>query len=114
MPVEPGIVDTNVLVYALDADSPQHAQSRALLAAAREGSATLYVIPQILCEFYSIVTNARRVRTPRAPAEAVSAISSLLAFLHVLSVPAHTIDLCDAEGPDLIGERYLRSGPCCR
>ena len=24
MSVEPGIVDTNVLVYALDADAPQH------------------------------------------------------------------------------------------
>jgi predicted nucleic acid-binding protein len=29
MSVEPGIVDTNVLVYALDADAPQHAAARA-------------------------------------------------------------------------------------
>ena len=29
MPVKPGVVDTNVLVYALDADAPQHAASRA-------------------------------------------------------------------------------------
>jgi hypothetical protein len=28
--VDPGIVDTNVLVYALDADAPQHATARAL------------------------------------------------------------------------------------
>jgi hypothetical protein len=35
MSVEPGIVDTNVLVYALDADAPQHAAARALLDAAR-------------------------------------------------------------------------------
>ena len=61
MPVEPGLVDTNVLVYALDADAPHHAVARALLEAAREGSSSLYVTPQILCEFYSIVTNARRV-----------------------------------------------------
>jgi predicted nucleic acid-binding protein len=31
MSVEPGIVDTNVLVYALDADAPQHEAARALL-----------------------------------------------------------------------------------
>lgn len=89
MPVEPGIVDTNVLVYALDADAPQHAAARALLDAAREdAAATLFVTSQILCEFYSIVTNPRRVPKPRSAAEATAAISGLLAFVHVLSVPA--------------------------
>jgi predicted nucleic acid-binding protein len=64
MSVEPGVVDTNVLVYALDADAPQHAAARALLEAAREGSTTLYLTSQSLCEFYSIVTNPRRVSKP--------------------------------------------------
>ena len=93
MSVEPGIVDTNVLVYALDADAPQHAAARALLEAARaDAPAMLFVTSQILCEFYSIVTNPRRVTKPRTGAEAVAAISSLLAVLHVLPVPAHTVD----------------------
>jgi hypothetical protein len=93
MSVEPGIVDTNVLVYALDADAPQHAAARALLETARaDASATLFVTSQILCEFYSIVTNPRRVPKPRSAAEAMAAISSLLAFLHVLPVPAHAVD----------------------
>ena len=60
MSVEPGIIDANVLVYAMDADAPQHGASRALLEAARDTSVTLYVTTQILCEFYSIVTNAPR------------------------------------------------------
>jgi len=88
MSVEPGLIDANVLVYAMDADAPQHAASRALLDVARDTSATLYVTSQILCEFYSIVTNARRVPKPRSPADALSAISGLLAFLHVLPIPA--------------------------
>ena len=92
MSVEPGIVDTNVLVYALDADAPQHAAARALLDAARNASATLFVTSQILCEFYSIVTNPRRVPKPRAPADALTAISGFLAFLQVLPVPAHAVD----------------------
>ncbi len=92
MPVEPGLVDANVLVYALDADAPQHTSSRALLEAARNGSATLFVASQILCEFYSIVTNARRVSKPCPPADAIIAISSFLAFLRVLPVPAHTVE----------------------
>ena len=79
MPVEPGIVDANVLVYALDADAPQHGAARALLETARDdASTTLFVTSQILCEFYSIVTNARRVPKPRSPADALNAISGLL------------------------------------
>lgn len=34
MPVEPGVLDANILVYAFDVDAPQHAASRALLNAA--------------------------------------------------------------------------------
>jgi predicted nucleic acid-binding protein len=93
MSVEPGIVDTNVLVYALDADAPQHATARALLEAARDdASASPFVTSQILCEFYSVVTNPRRVPNPRSAAEATTAISGLLSFLHVLPVPARTVD----------------------
>ncbi len=87
MSIEPGIVDTNVLVDALDADAPQHEAARALLEGAREASTTLFVNSQILCEFYSIVTNSRRVSKPLPAADAVAAISGLLGFLLVLPVP---------------------------
>jgi predicted nucleic acid-binding protein len=92
MPIEPGVVDANVLIYAMDADARQHAASRALLEAARDPAVTLYVTSQILCEFYSVVTNARRVSKPRSPAEAIRAISGLLAILHVLPVPASAVE----------------------
>jgi len=61
MPIEPGVLDANVLVYAVNADAPQHSASRALLEQARDPSTTLYVTSQILCEFYSVITNPRRV-----------------------------------------------------
>jgi uncharacterized protein len=92
MSVEPGIIDANVLVYAMDADAPQHAASRALLDPARDSSTTLYVTFQILGEFYSVVTNPRRVPNPRSPEDALRAISGLLAFLHVLPVPARAVE----------------------
>ncbi len=92
IPVEPGVIDTNVLIYALDADSPNHQSSRALLQAAQDGSASLYVFSQILCEFYSIVTNARRVAKPRSSADAMNAIAGLLGFLQILPVPASTVE----------------------
>jgi toxin-antitoxin system PIN domain toxin len=93
MSVEPGGVDTNVLVYALDADAPQHAAARALLEAGRDPANTLYVTQQILGEFYAIVTNPRRVARPRPAAEAIAAISDLLAYVHVLPAPARAVDL---------------------
>jgi len=51
MQFEPGIVDANVLVYALDSMAPQHLSSRALLDQAHNGLTTLYVTSQVLCEF---------------------------------------------------------------
>jgi toxin-antitoxin system PIN domain toxin len=92
MSVESGIVDANVLVYAFDADAPQHLASRRLLDEGRSGGTTLYVTSQILCEFYSIVTNPRRVAKPRAATEAIAAIVGLLAFLHVLPIPARAVE----------------------
>ena len=79
MPVEPGILDANVLAYAVNADAPQHAVSRALLEAATDPSITLYVTSQILCELYSIITNPRRVAVVCSPTEALSTISAMQA-----------------------------------
>jgi predicted nucleic acid-binding protein len=106
MSPEPGLLDTNVLIYAMDADAPQHAASRALLEAARSGFTTLYVTSQILCEFYSVVTSARRVTKPISPDDAVRAISNLLAFLTVLPVPAATVE----TWLDLLRQHPVRGG----
>jgi uncharacterized protein len=92
MPVEPGVVDANVLVYAFDTKAHQHVASRTLLDAGRTGATTLYVTLQVLCEFYSIVTNARRVLKPRSSTDALAAISDILGFLRVLPVPVTAID----------------------
>jgi toxin-antitoxin system PIN domain toxin len=93
MLIEPGVVDANIFVYAINPDSPQHAPAQALLDAARDPSVTLYVTSQILCEFYSVITNRKRVAVPTSPADALEIISDLLALpgLHVLPAPAQTV-----------------------
>lgn len=93
MSVEPGVLDANVLIYAVNADAPQHAASRALLDAASDPSVTLYVTSQILCEFYSLITNPRRVAVVSSSAEALSIISAMLALpgLYVLPTPARAV-----------------------
>ena len=97
MSVEPGIVDANVLAYATNADVPNHAASRALLDAARDSSVTLYVTSQILCEFYSVITNPRRVAAPSSSAEALRIISALLVLpgIHILPSPASAVTALD-------------------
>ena len=58
MSLEPGVIDANVLIYAIASEAPQHVRSRALLDAARgDPSVWLYVTSQILCEFFAVVTN---------------------------------------------------------
>jgi predicted nucleic acid-binding protein len=93
MSVDPGVLDANVLAYAVDAEAPQHAASRALLDAAIDPSVTLYVTSQILCEFYSVITSPRRVRVVSSSAEALSIISAMLALpgLYVLPTPSRTV-----------------------
>jgi predicted nucleic acid-binding protein len=93
MSVEPGILDANVLAYAVNADAPQHAASRALLEAASDPSVTLYVTSQILCELYSVITSPRRVAAASSPSEALRIISALLALpgIQVLPIPARAV-----------------------
>jgi predicted nucleic acid-binding protein len=93
MSVEPGLVDANVLIYAMDKEAAQCEASRALLESARDPATTLYVTSQILCEFYSVVTNPRRVVAPCSSSEALLAISALLAFpgIRVLPTPRDAI-----------------------
>jgi len=93
MSPEPGVLDANVLAYAIDVNAPQRAASRALLEAAGDPSVTFYVKSQILCELYSVITNPRRVAVVSSPTEAVGIISAMLALpgLQVLPTPARAV-----------------------
>jgi toxin-antitoxin system PIN domain toxin len=93
MSVEPGVVDANVLVYAVNSAAPQHAASRALLDAALNPAVSLYVTSQIICEFYSLVTNPKRIALAWSSNEAVQIISELLASpgLKVLPAPVQAV-----------------------
>jgi len=90
MPLEPGVIDANILIYAVNTDAPQHAVSRRLLEAALEPTVTLYVTPQILCEFYSVITNPKRIATAFTAAQATQIIIDLLELpgLRILATPA--------------------------
>ena len=91
--VEPGVLDANVLAYAINADTAEHVAARTLLEAARDPSTRLYVTSQILCEFYSIITNVHRFPKVVSPAEAVRILSTILALpgLQILPMPSQVV-----------------------
>lgn len=84
------VVDTNVLVYAADEDSPFHAPCHSWLERQRERAEAWYTTWSILYEFLRVTTHPRVMRRPwKAPA-AWKFVASLLASpgLGVL-VPTH-------------------------
>ena len=77
---EPSLVDTNVLVYSASPSALQHEASRALL----ESEIQLCITPQVLAEFYAVVTNPRRVTVPFSATEARAFIEELISRLEIL------------------------------
>ena len=77
------VIDTNVLVYAADESSEFHEASRAL----RDDEAVaLAVTPQILMEFYAIITDPRRVASPRSGEEARAEIEKYANSSHIMTL----------------------------
>jgi predicted nucleic acid-binding protein len=81
------LLDTNVLVYSLFPTAPQHTDSRALAEKAKDSQAGLCVFPQILAEFFAVVTNPKRVSPAKTPEEALQAIEQFLALPGLTLLP---------------------------
>jgi predicted nucleic acid-binding protein len=64
------LLDTNILVYAADTTAEFHQPARELRDHGIRGELPLAVSPQILMEFFAVITNPRRVQQPRSPEEA--------------------------------------------
>lgn len=82
---ERGLLDTNVLVFAHDAQSPRYKAARALCNRGLAGELTLCLTPQVLMEFYAVVTNPARVTTPRTSEEALREVEALQTAFELLA-----------------------------
>jgi toxin-antitoxin system PIN domain toxin len=91
---EMAMLDTNVLIYAYYEDAPQHLAAFPLLDRAQEAGASLCLSPQVLAEFYAVITNPHRVSTPFSSAEALVEIEKIRALpgLTLLPVPLDVVD----------------------
>ena len=63
-------VDTNVLIYAVDKDSPFHNQCRAYVLEAREDPSPAFLTWNVCYEFLRVTTHSRVSASPWTPREA--------------------------------------------
>jgi len=74
-----GMLDANILVYAVNLDAPQHEIARQLRDDVVVGNIAGCLCLQVLIEFYAVVTDARRMESPLAPARACEQIEKYIA-----------------------------------
>jgi predicted nucleic acid-binding protein len=79
-------VDTNVLVYAADTASSFHEPSRQLRDRGFQGEIPLVVTPQVLMEFFAVITSPRRVTTPRSSDDARAEVEKYVRADNILKM----------------------------
>ena len=70
------LIDTNILIFAHNADSPHHKQAQQLMRDAMESKFESCISQQNLLEFFSIITNPKRVEKPFSSKEALSLLEN--------------------------------------
>lgn len=80
------LLDTNVLVYAADEASPLYERSKSLRDKGLLSQIQLCVCPQVLMEFFAIITDPRRVENPREPKEAIEEIEKYLLSKNIFKI----------------------------
>jgi len=73
------VVDTNILIYAADKDSPFHSRCREKIEEWRRQTSPWYATWGILYEFLRVITHPRVFRHPWAISKAWSFVEALLA-----------------------------------
>lgn len=88
MSPELSFLDTCVLIDGLYKDSDHYAAARPLLdqAESNEG-AGFRISPQVLAEFYAVVTHPKRVSHPKSPSEALETIDKFLVMPGISLLP---------------------------
>lgn len=83
---ELGLLDANILVYAVNENSRFHPAARSLRAKALTGEIPVCITPQVLAEFYAISTDSRRVEKPLTVDEAVVEVHNYIQADHIRKV----------------------------
>lgn len=88
-------MDTNILVYARDSESPFFKKAKEIVDKAIRGELEACISLQNLIEFYAVVTNPKQVQNPITPREARKDVEEYLSYSNIkkLSVTESTVRL---------------------
>jgi predicted nucleic acid-binding protein len=96
------LVDTNVLVYAMNRAAPHHAACRALYERALAGELRLCLNAQVLFEYFAVVTHLGHMERQLSADEALLDLQALADSFQLLpqpeDLPARVMDLLRATG----------------
>lgn len=98
------LFDANILVHAHTAGSPFHLAAQQLRDQATQGAIEACVSPQVLCEFYSVVTDGRLVKPALTPTQAKKELHTYWhasGFRRIVpreSTITHLVKLLDRDG----------------
>ncbi len=81
-----GLLDTNILVYAADKSSPFHKAAVNLRNRGMNGEIPLCISPQVLNEFFAIITAPKRVANPRSQEDARREMEKYLNSQSILKI----------------------------
>lgn len=77
------LLDANILVYADQAHDEHHKAAKAIRDLGQRGELSLCVTPQVLNEYFAVVTNPRRVTHPLPPAVAMAEVEKYVHSRHI-------------------------------
>ena len=105
------LFDSNILVYAVNVDAPQHSFCRKIVQAVRERKVAGVLFSQNILEFYAIVTDPRRFQSTLSPSEAwqqIKALSSIFTLLDPSLEALHSLGsmINGVTGPQIF-DAYL-------
>lgn len=72
------LLDTNILVYATDITSPFYDSCRTIRDKGLKGEIIVCVAPQVLLEFFAVVTSPKRVTKPMKSDKAIEEVQKYL------------------------------------
>lgn len=98
------LIDTNVLIYAIQEDTSQHAASRRLVDMVAAGSPLGCLFPQVLLEFFAVMTDARRLEEPATSAEGLELVRTYSSLIPVLQPSPAALSLLMS----LVGDLGIR------
>ena len=98
------LIDTNVLVYSINSSAPYHHQCKMLAEAVKAKKIPGVIFPQILHEFFSIITNERRVEKPLSSLQALEQVKIIKKIFLIQNPPLDYLNYLE----NLIKEHNLR------